>query len=409
MFFNRIEGSDEMGFRNILYRHGIRRILFFAAIVFLCIQAVAAGAEPRNAITSAKALKAMSRVYMAAGRYEQARQYAELAVSAAVKDSETEAMTSACLIDLAWTDLQLGNYQAAQVNGQRALELQQTAYGQNHIYTAYTLRILASVSRQSGDYRKARQSLDESIQIMYANDAGENEIAPFIADLGELLAAQGKYDEAEQVYAAAMEKVLSSFGPTHLYTASLMTKVAALCVRQGRYDEAERLTEQSYPVLKEVFGEENYTLVDTWMNIAAIYENKGELDKAENTIRRALTTVEQKYSPEHPQAARILGTLGTFYLDHGKYEEAAVICPLALRRIEAAFGDEHDATAMARNDMARLYIREGRSIEASRMCSSAVVTLTHIFEPDHPYLAKVRRTVSSLLLAKAPEEAASLN
>ena len=381
------------------------------ALVLALLFCVNASARPqaRVKISTAKALKSMARVYMAAGRYDTAREYATQAFAAALRDSEGEALTSGCMIDLAWADLQLGNFESAYATGIEGLELQRQAYGDDHIYAAYTLRILSSICRERGDYQQARVLLDESMEVMYLNAAGDNEIAPFLVDLAGILVAEGRYDEAERVYDNTREKVLAVFGPSHLYTAMVFTQIAALYVRQGRVDEAETLICEGYPILKEVFGPDSYSLVDTWMVMAGIFEHKGELNNAENMMKRALARVEEQYGSQHPRAARILGSLGEFYLDHERYAEAAVVCPLAIDRLKASLGDGHDATAMAQNGLARLYLRQGRTLEASRLCSGAIVTLAQVFEPGHPSLAKVRQTLSSLLFAKAPETDTNIN
>ena len=380
-----------------------------AAFFIICCSTASARPDPRRAITSAKALRSMARVYMAAGRYDTAREYASRAMVAAVNASEPDTVTSACAIDMAWVDLQLGNFDSAQELGYRALNLQKKAYGERHIYVAYTLRILASINCEKGDYRQARLLLDESIELMHANAAGENEIAPFLVDLAGILAAQGRYEEAEQTYLIAQDKVLASFGPCHLYTANVMTRIAALYVLEGRFDEATVLLDEAYPLLKEIFGNDSYVLVDVWMTLAAVFEHNGEMLKAETMMKRALARVEQQYGPDHPRAARRLSSLGEFSLDNGDYVNAALVCPVAAQKLMASFGQTHDATAMAQNDLARLYAWEGRTMEASRLCSDAVTTLLQLFEPDHPALAKVRNTLSSLLLAKAPDATSNMN
>jgi len=391
---------------------GIRHrtlIGMLAALVIICCSTASGRPDPRGAITSAKALRSMARVYMAAGRYDTAREYANRAIAAAVNASEPDTLTSACVIDLAWADLQLGSFDSALELGYRALDLQKKAYGDKHIYVAYTLRILSSINYEKGDYRQARLLLDESIEVMHANAAGENEIAPFLVDLAGILVAQGRYEEAEQTYLTAEDKVLASFGPSHLYTANVMTRIAALYIHEGRFDEAAILVDEAYPVLKEIFGNDSYALVDVWMTMAALFEHSGEMMKAENMMKRALARVEKQYGSDHPKAARILSSLGEFYLDNGDYVNAALVCPAAAQKLMTSFGQAHDATALAQNDLARLYAWEGRTIEASRLCSDAVTTLMQLFDPDHPALAKVRNTISSLLLAKAPDTTSNIN
>ncbi|HSV26604.1 MAG TPA: tetratricopeptide repeat protein [Sedimentisphaerales bacterium] len=385
-----------------------RALVALAVAMLFCTHAIARP-QARARASTARALRSMARVYMVMDRYATAREYATQAVAAALRDSESEAMISRCMIDLAWVDMQLGNFESAYTTGTKGLELQRQAYGHDHIYAAYTLRILSSISRERGDYRKARALLDESMHIMHLNAAGDNEIAPFLVDLAGILVAEGRYDEAEQVYDNVREKVLAVFGPSHLYTAMVFTQIAALHVRQGRVAEAETLISMGYPILQDAFGPNSYSLVDTWMVMAGISERKGDLNRAENMKKRALARVEEQFGSRHPHAARILGSLGEFYIDHGKYTEAAVVSPLAVERLKASLGEGHDVTAMAQNNLARLYLRQGRTLEASKLCSSAIVTLAQVFEPDHPSLVKVRQTLSSLLFANAAERETNIN
>jgi tetratricopeptide (TPR) repeat protein len=383
-------------------------IAALAAILLTCSAAMGQP-DPRLSITSAKALKSMARIYMAGGRYDMARHYADKAVSAARSANEPDTLLSGCLVDLAWADMQLGNYASAWENGQKGLAIQQAAYGSDHIYTAYTMRILASICRERGDYKKAQSILNESLEVMKANSAGANELAPFLVDRADILVASGKFAEAEQAYADARARVVTAFGQSHLYSATVTAHAAALYTKLEKFDEAEQLLNEAYPTLTEVFGDDSYALVDAWMTRAAIYEHNGRTLDAENTIKRALARTETQYGTTHPQAARILAALGTFYIDHGNYAEASKICPMALERLEKSLGESHDATAMAMNDMARIYAKQGRMGEASRLCTNAATALAQVFGPEHPSMARVRHTLSSLLVAMAPSEMALMN
>jgi tetratricopeptide (TPR) repeat protein len=402
------QGVMNMGI--IVNNRRYRQLLLLAAAASVfglsdCAQARMDSRTP----ASAKALKAIARVYMVAGRYDAAAEAARLAVEAARTESNADVMTASCLVDQAWAELQLGRYASAWSAGVQGLEIQKQVYGQQHVYVAYTLRILSAICRERGDYRQARQLLEQSIAIMNQNAPGENELAPFWVDLAGILVAEGKYFEADDMYNLAREKVSASFGQSHLYTATVTVKVAQLYIRENRFDEARQLLEAAYPVQKEVYGQDSYNLVDTWVAMAAIFEHNGELLKAENMLKRALGMVEKQYSKEHPEAARIMGTLAEFYLNHGDYERAETSCHAALERLKNALGDNHDATAMAMNTLARLYVRQGRTAEASQLCTEAVMALSQVFEPGHPDFVKVRQTLSSLLLAKAPDNLSNVN
>lgn len=377
-------------------------IAAIAALLLAC--SAAHGQAGKIDPTAPKTLKAMARMYMVSGRYATARDYAEKAVAASRARGEQDTLTSGCLVDLAWADLQLGDYAAAWESGQKGLELQKTAYGHDHIYTAYTMRILASICRERGDYRQARSLLEESLEVMKANAATANETGPVYVDVADLLAAWGKFDEAEEAYSNARNMVVGSFGSSHLYTATVTAHTAAMYAKLEKFDEAEQMINEAYPVIRDVFGEEGYQMVEVWMTKAAIYDHKGRTLDAENMMKRALARTEKQYGSTHPQAARILASLGTFYIDHGNYAEAEKICPIALERLEASLGESHDATAMAMTDMALVYVHQGRMADASRLCTTAAASLAQVFGPQHPAMARVRHTLSSLLVAMLPVE-----
>jgi len=151
-------------------RH-ISRFVFVLICGFALIRP--ATVEGQSALSktahSANALRSMARVYMAVGEYAKAQPLAEQAVALARSGNVSDARLSLCLIDLAWLYRDQARLAEAEKMCIEGLELQEKAYGRDHPYVAYTLRILASVYQARGKYRLAAPVLDRAMAIMLAN------------------------------------------------------------------------------------------------------------------------------------------------------------------------------------------------------------------------------------------------
>jgi tetratricopeptide (TPR) repeat protein len=70
-------------------------------------------------------------------------------------------------------------------------------------------------------------------------------LAPFKVDMARLLAETGKFDEAEALYLQALDIIIKSYGPDHLYTSSVRSSLQELYTIQERYEEAQALVEKT--------------------------------------------------------------------------------------------------------------------------------------------------------------------
>jgi tetratricopeptide (TPR) repeat protein len=107
-----------------------------------------------------------------------------------------------------------GDYRAAEIAAQKALEFARAAYGERHPSTITSLNNLA-----------------------------------FIYD------RQGRYAEAEPLFAQALALAREVLGERHPDTISSLSNLASVYDAQGRYAEAEPLYAQALQLRREVLGE----------------------------------------------------------------------------------------------------------------------------------------------------------
>ena len=134
-----------------------------------------------------------------------------------------------------------------------------------------------------------------------AHDSERN-LAVAMANLGDVLRRQQRFEEAERTTRQALELKVKLYGEEALETAGVRNNLGIVQYDQGRFDDAER-TLQSALTIREAKGSANDpALATTLSNLAAVWISKGNLAAASGALERALTMLEKRYDPSAPFA-----------------------------------------------------------------------------------------------------------
>jgi len=103
---------------------------------------------------------------MAYGEYIKAQPLAEQALTCAKRRGESDSELSMCLIDLGTLYKSQNKLLEAEKLCEQGLKLQEKVLYKSHPYVAYTLRTLASIYLEQGNYIKAENTMDKAMDIM---------------------------------------------------------------------------------------------------------------------------------------------------------------------------------------------------------------------------------------------------
>ena len=269
----------------------------FLVIVLSLVMSTASGGEGAAAPDkkrSHKLLRSMARVYMAYGQYDKAQPMAEQALALAMKDQDSDTEVAMCLIDLATLYRDQGKLTDARRRCEQGLKLQQAALYEGHPHVAYSWRTLSSIYLEQDMYGEAAGAMDKAMAIMLESHSPEDKaLAPFRADIANILVAQGKLQEAQSSYKQIMASINESYGPNHLYSAKVLANIAQLYVLQEKYDQAEKLIDQSIAAQEKIYGSTHHFMASSWMTKARICKAKGDHKQAKELIDRALGAVQK--------------------------------------------------------------------------------------------------------------------
>lgn len=233
---------------------------------------------------SCRSLRSLGRMYLAFGRVTQAQQYTGRALDMALKDNASGEELSLCFSDAAWVAMEREDYCQAEAHWLESLRLQQEYLGSDHPHTAYTFRSLAALYLETGRYPRARQHMQQALEIMTLYHLQDDPaLGPFQADLARVMAYQGELEEAGDLYRQAHRSILASYGADHLYTARFLCEYADYTLKAGRLEQARQLLEQSKQISSQrtdytPSGQRRQQSIE-----AAVQEALSRLDQTEGT------------------------------------------------------------------------------------------------------------------------------
>ncbi|MFL6195173.1 MAG: tetratricopeptide repeat protein [Thermoanaerobaculia bacterium] len=192
-----------------------------------------------------------------AGRYEEAREALEQALSIHGRDKE-DANLASILANLGTVLRDLGRQDEARENLERALALHRQAFGDQHPTVATGLTNLATLERELGQPQKALDYLRPTVDIirgLYGDVHPETartltNVASLLRELGELNAARLHVD-------AALEIDRQAYGDTHPQVIADLNNLAILEKELGEPDQARDHLEQALALSRQVLGEDH--------------------------------------------------------------------------------------------------------------------------------------------------------
>ena len=102
-----------------------------------------------------------------------------------------------------------------------------------------------------------------------------------MSNLGGLLEACGKLDEAEALYRRALEGMERVLGPDHSDTLTSVNNLGLLLQARGELAEAEVLCRRALEGRERVLGPDHSSTLSSVNNLGSLLKAGGKLDEAE--------------------------------------------------------------------------------------------------------------------------------
>ena len=214
-----------------------------------------------------------------------------------------------------------GAFQEAQQELESALATREALFGPNHALVAETLIKLGLVYRQQGHLAKAEALYQRGITILRTRPAAID-LGTALNNLGNLLAARGRLQEAEAALHEAIEVWEKLLGPEHTNIAAALSNLSTLARTRHRYAEAERLLARALEMDQKLLPAGNVRIGFDLNNAGTLLAARKRYSDAEGVLRESLAILRSKLPADHPEIGRVSVNLGEVLRLERKTEES---------------------------------------------------------------------------------------
>ncbi|KAF7539263.1 hypothetical protein G7054_g2243 [Neopestalotiopsis clavispora] len=259
---------------------------------------------------------------------------------------------------------------------------------------------------QLGRYKDAEDMFRRSIELRTPFEDGQASVRKTLVSLGNSLRMQGKYQDAEDICRALLdsEEAVQEMGD------NLLHNLANVVAEQGRYQEAGQLYQQALENDLSKLAPDNPSTLLTMNNMAKNLVHQGKLSEGEEIFRRTLEKRTSILGPEHPDTMAASIEMALVLSRQGKHDEAGEMFRDCFQRRIRVFGPEHPKTLNSAANVGHSLYKQV-VLESQERYDEAEVMQREVFESrklvlgsNHPKTLEAERNLQNLLNRGAETE-----
>ncbi|MDQ3367288.1 MAG: tetratricopeptide repeat protein, partial [Myxococcota bacterium] len=321
----------------------------------------------------------LGKLQLLAGDTAAAEAAFDLGLRAAAEAGDDE-LTAVLLMDLAHL---LGN---SRLQWARAAELVRAANaavvraGNPPKLEASFLLSRGLIAEVDGNFEAAEQDYLRALELR-REIAGPDDIAIALQALAMATRGLGKFDEARRHGEAAFELVRGALGEDHPIVAEAESNLALTIAVMGNVAGARQRWEAALGRLERGLGEDAPALANVLLNLDTASRSLGDAAAADAYLKRAL---EVSTGPSNsPDNLDVRIRIANQLVSTGKLAAGIQMLDDLSRRAEAALGNAHGTTAHAYLELGDAYYDSARYAEALTAWGKAVAVTRALYGERH--------------------------
>lgn len=231
------------------------------------------------------------------------------------------------------------------------------------------------------------------------------DLASATFNIGVVLRALGRYDEAIEQELAALALERDIHGAESLEAADVLDGLAILLHAAGRDTDALPRAAEALAIRRARLADDHPTLASSLETLGLVENGLGRPVEAVEHLRQALAIRRSAYGAVHPQVLEALNDLASVLSSSGRLDEATSTRreALAMARQIYATGD---SLAIEANNLAVLCYRQKDYACAEAGFREALAGWRAAFGERHPHVASARNNLGMTLLGLGRARAA---
>ncbi|MEP4498698.1 MAG: CHAT domain-containing tetratricopeptide repeat protein [Ekhidna sp.] len=208
-----------------------------------------------------------------------------------------------------------GNSISAMEAFQKAFDIQNELFGDDHLYTAGGYNNLGMVFLQTGSYELASEHFQRALTI-FKEKVGQKHpyILYSINNIGLTHWQRGDLNLALNYFEKALSLNEEIFNEKNLNSAVYFNNLGIIHKELGHYRLAIEYEEAALKIRQEKLSENDPLLADTYNNLSEIYLQKREYDLALSFSLKALKIRKETFGDSSPYVSESYNSLGDIFI-----------------------------------------------------------------------------------------------
>lgn len=279
------------------------------------------------------------------------------------KFTNTDILFGIELNHIAKLQLKLGEYDQAESNVEKALEVIDMKHNRNYIeYAPAYISALETQARLfgiKGLFDEAEANLARTRKIIAKAAVPIGDELSTAKELSTLFIQLGKYAQTDKLLDHLMDEYEALFGENSLRLIDPMVDKGRILLAKGDYTEADRIARRANTLAVQIYGEKSTKTAPTQKLLGDVNYTLGDYEKAERNIAKALVSQENQFGRKHIEVAKSISQLALIKFHKGDNRKTVEKLLLEARDIMAdKLGKENPQYAEILKNVAVLYISE---------------------------------------------------
>jgi tetratricopeptide (TPR) repeat protein len=255
---------------------------------------------------------------------------------------------------ICWVDFHEGRHDKAIQRWTEQIEIIRKEYGELNGLGMMFMMNIGQTYVYLGRNREAEEWLDKTLELCGRSKSTRMPYVRRMARIHQGLnyTAQGRYDEAEQIYLEVLQEEPDSQNPKVL---GCRTSLSEVYRKQGQYDKAQQLCEATLGTMRQELGEAHSATLRAKCCLGQILTDRDLFIEAEKLIKEALEGQQHKFGNDHVETLASINSLALLYKEQARYEEAEKCFLEAIAGRRLKLGDTHPYTLESMNNLIDLY------------------------------------------------------
>lgn len=266
---------------------------------------------------------------------------------------------------------------------------------------AQIFRDLGNIYFLFGDYNKALDFYDQSLDISLKNHGDQHqEVADSYSCIGRIWHKKGDFDKAMEFDQKSLDVYIKTLGIHHPLIPTLYSNLGLLWISKGDANKALEVLQLSLEICIKTLGSQYPSLSAIFNNIGIAWKEIGDYDKALEYYQRALEIRLITFGNHHPSVANMFNNIGNLWLHKENSDKALEFFHKGLDIIIKSVGNQHPNAAFFYGNIGNVWMKKSNFDKALEFFQQALNITLKTHGDQHPELANLFNSVGMSWLQK---------